>query len=294
MRVTDSQTAGSLRRNIETSLANLNTVQNQIATGKRVNTMSDDPTGSSQALSLRASLVDNAQYQNNADAATSFLKASDSALGTATDLLTQARTIAVQGANGTQTPQTLQALGEQVDGLIRQMTQAANTDVHGKYLFGGTQTQAPPYPVPTGGGNPTPTYAGNSGTVSAALSKTNTLPISTPGSQVFDAAFKSLQDLRNNLYAGTQSAISASIGSVDAQAASVSAVRASVGAKVNEVASTKQNLTRAQGEYETAVSNIEDVDLAQAYVQLQSAQNVYQASLVTTSKAYAHSLADYL
>ncbi len=294
MRVTDSQKTDSLRRNIAISLDTLNTVQNQIATGKRVNAMSDDPTGSSQALALRASLVDNAQYQRNADAATSFLKASDSALGSAADLLTQARTITVQGANGTQTPQTLQALGEQVDGLIRQMTQAANTDVHGKYLFGGTQTQTPPYPVPAGGGDPTPTYTGNTGTIGAALSKTDTVPLNTPGSQVFDAAFKSLQDLRNNLYAGTQSAISTSIGSVDAQVSAVSAVRASVGAKTVEVTSTKQNLTRAQGEYESAVSNIEDVDLAQAYVQLQSAQNVYQASLVTTSKAYAHSLADYL
>ncbi|MDQ2686656.1 MAG: flagellar biosynthesis protein FlgL, partial [Armatimonadota bacterium] len=70
--------------------------------------------------------------------------------------------------------------------------------------------------------------------------------------------------------------------------------RATVGAKMNEVDSTKQRLTRAQGDYQNAVSNVEDVDLATAYVQLQSAQNVYQASLVTTSKAFQHSLSDYL
>ena len=39
---------------------------------------------------------------------------------------------------------------------------------------------------------------------------------------------------------------------------------------------------------------IEDVDLATAYVQLQSATNIYQASLSTTAKAFQYSLADFL
>jgi len=81
---------------------------------------------------------------------------------------------------------------------------------------------------------------------------------------------------------------------VDAQVTAVSSVRASAGAKLNDVTLLKQNLTRAQGEYQASDDNIESVDLAQAYVQLQSAQNVYQASLVTTSKAFQYSLASYL
>ncbi len=294
MRVTDSLRVGNLKRNIEAGLSNLNTVQNQIATGKRLNTVSDDPTGASQALALRATLVDNAQYQTNADAARSFLSASDGALSNATNALQEARTIAVQGANGTQTPQTLQALGAQVTGLIRQLTQDANADIHGKYLFGGTSTQSPPFQAPTTGTDPTPTYAGNSGAVSAILGRNNTLQLNTPGNQAFGGAFKALQDLQNNLASGNQAAISASIGAVDAQVIAVSSVRASAGAKLNDVTLLKQNLTRAQGEYQASDDNIESVDLAQAYVQLQSAQNVYQASLVTTSKAFQYSLASYL
>jgi len=294
MRVTDSLRVGNLQRNIAAGLSNLNTVQNQIATGKRVNTVSDDPTGASQALALRATLVDNAQYQTNADAAHSFLSASDGALGSATDALQQARTIAVQGASGTQTPETMQALAAQVSGLIRQLTQDANADIHGKYLFAGTLTQSPPFQAPATGTDPTPVYVGNSGTVSAILGKNNVLPLSTPGNQAFGSAFKALQDLQNNLASGSQAAVSTSIGAVDAQVTAVSSVRANVGAKLNDVTLLKQNLTRAQGEYQASDDNIESVDLAQAYVQLQSAQNVYQASLVTTSKAFQYSLASYL
>ncbi len=294
MRVTDSLRVGNLKRNIEAGLNNLNTVQNQIATGKRVNTVSDNPTGASQALALRATLVDNAQYQTNADAASSFLNASDGALGNATDALQQARTIAVQGASGTQTPETMQALGAQVSGLIRQLTQDANSDIHGKYLFGGTLTQSPPFQAPATGADPTPAYVGNNGAINAIVGKNNTLQLNTPGNQAFSGAFKALQDLQTNLNSGNQAAISASIGAVDAQVTAVSAVRANVGAKINDVTLLKQNLTRAQGEYQASDDNIESVDLAQAYVQLQSAQNVYQASLVTTSKAFQYSLASYL
>lgn len=294
MRVTDSLRVSNLQRNIEAGLSNLNTVQNQIATGKRVNTVSDDPTGASQALALRAAMVDTAQYQTNADAANSFLTASDGALGDATNVLQQARTIAVQAANGTQSSVTLQGLGAQVTGLIRQLTQDANSDIHGKYLFGGTLTQTQPFQAPTAGTDPTPTYVGNSGAVNAILGKNNTMKLSTPGDQAFANAFKALQDLQNNLASGNQAGIASGIGAVDAQVTAVSAVRAGVGANLHDVNLLKQNLTRAQGEYQSADSNIEDVDLAQAYVQLQSATNVYQASLATTSKAFQYSLASYL
>ncbi len=295
MRVTDSLRVSNLKRNIESGLSNLNNVQNQIATGKRVNTVSDDPTGASQALALRAAMVDATQYQSNADSAQSFLTASDGALGDATNVLQQARTIAVQAANGTQSAVTMQGLGAQVTGLIRQLTQDANADIHGKYLFGGTLTQTQPFKAPAAGAaDPTPTYVGNSGAVNAILGKGNIMNLSTPGDQAFAGAFKALQDLQNNLASGNQAGIASGIGAVDAQVTAVSAVRAGVGANLHNVNLLKQNLTRAQGEYQSADSNIEDVDLAQAYVQLQSATNVYQASLVTTSKAFQYSLASYL
>lgn len=294
MRVTDSLRTENILNNIEAGLSNYNTVQQQISTGKKLNQMSDDPIGGAQSLALRASLVDNGQYQTNADAATSFLSASDNALTSANNLLQSATQIAIQGANGTQNPQDLQALGEQVDSIIRQMTQIANTDLHGKYLFGGTQTQKPPFVAPTPGGDPTPTYVGDSGSVTATLGTNNSMGISSPGSAVFGNAFTALQSLRTDLNAGTQTAISADIDKVSASLTTLTSEHASVGARMNEVADTKQRLARSATDYQTAISNIEDTDLAQAYVQLQSTQNVYQAALVSTSKSFQLSLSNYI
>ena len=287
MRITNSLQYTDLQNNIETSLNNLNTVQNQISTGKKLTTFADDPAGASQSLALHSALIDNNQYQRDAVQANSFLSASDSALSSATSIIQSARQIAVQGANSDQSPDSLAALSSQVDGLTSQLTQIANSDLHGKYLFGGTNTTTPPYDAAQ-------TYTGNTGAVTATLGPNYSLTLNTPGSTAFGPAFTALQTLKTDLASGNVTAISADIAGADTALSAVSTARATIGSKINEVTAVTQRLTRSQTNYSDAVSSIEDVDLATAYVQLQSATNVYQASLSTTAKAFQYSLADFL
>ena len=293
MRITNSLQYTSLQNNIETSLGELNSIQRQISTGKKLTDFSDDPSGASQSLSLRSAAADNSQYQRDADSAKSYLSAADSALSSASTIVQSARQIAVQGANGTQSPDSLKALSSQVDGIIQQVTQLANTDLHGTYLFGGTQTKVPPFDAAQ-------TYQGNAQSLSAGIGPGYSIQTSIPGGTVFGPTFTVLQSLKQHLtdaaagVPGAQAAVSGDIAQVDTGLAAINAAQASVGANGSQVDAVKQQLTRAQTGYQDAISNIEDVDLATAYVQLQSAQNIYQASLSTTAKAFQYSLADYL
>ena len=290
MRITNSLKVDSLQHNIDIGLTTLNTVQQEISTGKKLNLPSDDPAGASQALGLRSALTDNAQYQKDAAAANSFLSASDNALTTVTDLLTAARQITVAGASSTQTPESRNALSQQVDGIIHQLTVAANQTYGGKYLFSGTQTQTAPYTE----GDTAHLYHGNSGSLRSAFGPGDSVTLNTPGDTAFGKAFASLESLKANLGKGDIAALSTNLNAIDSATGSVSTARAVIGAKINQVTATTQNLTKSQGNLQEALSGVEDVDLAQAYVQLQSAQNIYQASLVTTSKAFQYSLSQYL
>ncbi len=293
MRITNSLQYGNLQQNIETSLENFTNIQGQISTGKKLTSFADDPAGASQSLSLHSALADNAQYQRDADSAKSYLSAADGALSSVSTIIQSARQIAVQGANSSESPDSLKALSSQVDGIIQQVTQLANTDLHGTYLFGGTQTKTPPFDA---GQN----YQGNAQPLSAGIGPGYSIQTSAVGSAVFGPTFTALQSLKQHLSdaatgaAGAQGNISSDIARVDSGLAAVNAAQATVGARSAEVTAVKQQLTRAQTGYETSISNIEDVDLATAYVQLQSAQNVYQASLATTAKATQYSLTDYL
>ena len=287
MRITTSLEYQNLDDNIQTSLQSLNTVQSQISSGKKLQTFSDDAAGASQSLVLRSALGDNAQYQRNAASATAFLTATQGALATATSVIESARQIAVAGGNSTQTPDSLAALGDQVDGITQQLTQAANTQTQGRYLFGGTNTTTAPY-------DNTQTYQGNTGAISSALGPGHSIQINTPGPAAFGPAFAALQSLKTDLAAGDATAVSGDIGKVDTALSALNDASATAGAKADQATAATQNLTRAQSDYQTGISNIEDVDLAQAYVQLQSTTNVYQASLSTVAKASQYSLADYL
>lgn len=287
MRITTSLRYQNLSSNIENSLEALNTVQSQISSGKKLQIFSDDAAGASQSLVLRSSLGDNAQYQRDATAATQFLTATEGALSGASGIIQSVRQIAVAGANSTQTPDTLAALGSQVDGAIQQLTQAANTQAGGRYLFGGTKTTAPPYDAAQ-------TYQGNVQAISSVIGPNVSIQINTVGSSTFGPAFAALQNLKTHLAAGNPAAISSDIGAVDTALSALNTASASAGVKANQATAATQQLSRAQGDTQSAISDIENVDLAQAYVQFQSATNIYQASLSTTAKAFQYSLADYL
>ena len=287
MRITDNLRFGTLASNIDTTLQSLNTVQSQISSGKKLQAFSDDAAGAAQSLVLRSALGDNAQFQRNAASATAFLSATQSALSTATSVVISVRQIAVAGANSTQTPDSLAALGDQVDGAIQQLTQAANTQTQGRYIFGGTNTTTAPY-------NGTQAYQGNAQAISAVLSPGQSVQINTVGSAAFGPAFAALQSLKTDLASGDATAVSGDIGKVDTALSALNTASATAGAKANQASAATAQLARAQSDYQSSISGIEGVDLAQAAVQLQADQNTYQASLEATAKAFQYSLSDFL
>jgi flagellar hook-associated protein 3 FlgL len=291
MRITDNMTSHGLSQNIETSLNNLNTVTNEISSGKSLNLPSDNPTGTAQVLSISEALLGDTQYESDATTAGSILSASSSALSSVNTILTTVNQIAVEGANtGSESSSTLATLSDQVGSAIQQITQLANTSVAGKYVFGGTATNSEPYT-----GNP-PAYQGNEGALTATIGPNSTITLNTPGSNgtLFTNILSTLQTLQSNLNSGNSTAISNDITSVQANISATSEANAALGDKSTEVTTAQQNLQQLDTEYQSTESNIEDTDLATAAVQLQSDQNVYQASLIAVSNAYKYTLADYL
>src|SRR4051812_40103615 len=83
------------------TLSRLADLQLQLSSGKRINTPSDDPTGARQSMLLRASSSAIDGFRNNIDRSTGFLQTADAAFSSATDLLNQVHSLAVQGGNDT-------------------------------------------------------------------------------------------------------------------------------------------------------------------------------------------------
>jgi flagellar hook-associated protein 3 FlgL len=291
MRITDLMQVNELQQNVNTSLTSLNTITNEISTGKSLNSPSDNPAGTAEDLSIREALLGDTQYEGDATQASSLLTAGGSALSSVSTILNQMNSLAVQGANtGAESQDSLNSLAEQVGVAIQQVKQLANTNVAGVYVFGGTNTGSPPYT-----GNP-PTYQGNEGALTATIGPGNTITLNSPGSNqsLFGGTLSALQTLQSDLQSGNTTGLTNDITAIQGRITATSQASAVMGDTSNEVTTQQQNLQQLDTQYQTTQSNLEDTDLATAYVQLQSAQNVYQASLVTVSDAYKYTLAAML
>jgi flagellar hook-associated protein 3 FlgL len=283
---------------IETSLSNMNSVQQEISTGKQLNQPSDNPAGTQQAMAIGDALAANGQYQTDVTSAQAFLNGSVGAYSTVSTILTTAEQLASQGANSANSASSYTALVAQVQTLVTQTVQAANSSVAGQYVFSGTDTTTAPYNQNFVG--PTPTYQGNVGTISANIGPNTSITVNTPGSAIFDPIFTSLTQLQTDLtnagngVAGSITALSSDITTRQTNPATVTTAGAKAGSQLDLLQTTAQQLGTQSTQYQQSLSNIEDVDLATAYVQLQSDQNVYQASLDATAKAFQYSLVNYL
>jgi flagellar hook-associated protein 3 FlgL len=135
---------------IEQAQSTLAQTQESIATGKRVNTPSDDPIAASQIVQTSGNLALNGQYSSNLGTAKSLLSQADTTLSSASNLLVNVRSLLVSAGNGALSASDRTSIAAQLQTQLSQLVSLANTqDGDGNYIFGGSQATQPPF-VQTG------------------------------------------------------------------------------------------------------------------------------------------------
>jgi flagellar hook-associated protein 3 FlgL len=184
MRISTGQMYQQSVSNILTKQTELARLQAQIATGKRILSPSDDPAASAQVLDIENATSQTDQYQRNADMITSRLQLEETTIASASDVLTRARELALQGRSGQYSDEERSYLAVEVRQLLAQMMSLANTrDGNGEYLFAGFQGKTQPFALNSTTGDVD--YNGDQGSRVVNVSPTNTVADADPGSDVF-------------------------------------------------------------------------------------------------------------
>jgi flagellar hook-associated protein 3 FlgL len=120
-------------------------VQSQIMSGRRLNLPSDDAPAAMRGMTLQSLLERKATIASGLKTVQTYLSASESAVGTATSLLSDVRATAlsVVGSNVSQAERD--AAVAQLDSVMNQLLSVGNQQFKGRYVFGGSQTQAAPF-----------------------------------------------------------------------------------------------------------------------------------------------------
>jgi len=130
----------------------LTLLQEQAATGNRVNRGSDSPADAYRILGLNSQERSLQSYQGNITELISNLEVSSTIVtGMASELATT-RTLLTQIVGGVHDAEGQKRIADKLNDTLEQLVSLANTKHAGQYLFGGDDTTAAPYAVVQEGG----------------------------------------------------------------------------------------------------------------------------------------------
>jgi flagellar hook-associated protein 3 FlgL len=290
-RITNTMMTRTVLSDIENVANKLTQTQERLSSGKQLTKPSDDPFGTSRALLYRGDIAANQQYQTNVGDGTSWLDASDTALGNMTDDAQRARDLILQGSNGTMSQSARDAIAAELDQLADSIKSAGNTQYAGRYIFAGTATQTSPFTV--GGAD---TYNGDTGTIARAIGEGVTVPINVTGDTVVSPVLAAIRQAATDLRAGGTPANlnTTDLQALDSAADGISTTRAVVGARTNRLTSAADRLQQLEQAQTQQLSGVEDADIAQTMIDYSSQSSVYQAALKAGAMLIQPSLVDFL
>lgn len=300
MRITQRMMANQVNSNLSRNVEKLLNTQSHISSGKRIMRASDDPVGISKSLGYHKMLDSMDQYVRNISNARSGLEAGESALADINEAMNRARELTVAQATGTASAESRNAAAQEVRQIRDQLIQLANTKQGDRYMFGGRNTDVPPY---DSADPDNASFNGDGGEFSVMIADAVSMDVAVSGEEAFSSvdplSIKKdpvvvLTGLITDLEANDESAISGHLDSLDQAMTQITNERSNVGAKLNRLDSTEAHLEIYKLNFSQMLSDTEDLDLTQAVTDLTAQQSAYQASLASAAKIIQPSLLDYL
>lgn len=274
-------------------------LQSQISTGQRIQAPEDDPAGMAQALSLQADTSAQTQYAQNISNLQTSANTAYSAMQQLKTISDRAGEIATL-ADGTATSAQLQSYASELNQLIQQSVQVANTKDGDSYAFSGTRSDVQPFTATRdANGNVTAvSYQGNTNVSQAEIAQGTTLSVGVPGANTTGSGPRGLladsrygADFFNHLIAlqkDLASGNTANISKVDQPALSKDEDNliyqiSNNGVLQSRLDSAATSASNLQSALQQSLTKVAGVDVTKAITDLSQAQSTYQAALASSS-----------
>ena len=140
MRTTLNTIYNMIQANLTKITTDIASINSKISSGMQMSKISDNPVNLVSALGMRSSLAELEQYQENLIYGESIIKASESALSQMKEQIIQAKVTTIQALNAPITPEDRINIAPAIRNLIEQAVTLGNTQISGKYIFGGYRT----------------------------------------------------------------------------------------------------------------------------------------------------------
>lgn len=299
MQISDKVYSNNAIETFKELSSELRSAQEAIATGKRIQNVSDDPLAAARLSVLKEQLSRADQYLRNIDIANARLSLAENALGTLSNLLTRSYELALQGANATNAKGRT-AIATELGEMLHNIRELGNSsDESGRQLFAGFKNTTPAFELDVTGSTK---YVGDRGAHTVKISDEMTIQTSLDGATIFErvpstsggfvSLFSLVEGMLSDLNNGNGDNLP--IDGLKNAINHVSDQRAFLGAQQNKGEQQASLLENRKFVLTENVSDLEDADLSELVTRMQTLMLNQQGAQNAFARISQLSLFDYL
>ncbi len=311
MRATQTTTYRSLQAFLDRTSDQLQKLQLQAATGKRLNRPSDDPTAISPMLSARTQIQTSNRYIETIESGLDRVDNMDGFLDSIENTLVRIREISIASVNGTLNAEDRLTYADEVSQLRSHLIDAGNAQIDGKFIFAGFSEKTKPFTLnpdyPAIDPNPLD-YNGDNGVIEFEISPNELIDINLTGNALMlgDAdndgstdpgmvdIFAVVTSIEEGLRANDPNAVAAEMDKLEVGANQIRRYRSLKGNLGRRLEVARDHMEQIKIDMEELRSRFEDADILETITSLQQQENSFQAALSVTGRVSELSILDYI
>lgn len=311
MRISNSMLTDNFLNNLNKNLEKMVKLQTQLATGKRITKLSDDPMGTIQSMNVRVKINRIEQYKKNIDSAQSWISLSESAVLELNEVVKSAYESAVSSSNDYMTASDKRATAELIGQLRDHIVTVGNSKAGDKFVFSGFNSESLPFKINEATGAIEYNGLDMSNALDPALiaegaqiieyeiAYNTTSQISISGTELLGTGDENIYVILDDYYNALQNNASAEELSIyidkilQAQGRLLN-VESKIGGRTNRLELVMTRHDEDLLNYTYIKSKIEDVDQAEAIMRFKMAEGIYTAALQMASSIIQPTLLDFL
>ncbi len=280
----------------------LATTQAQMAVGKQILAPSAAPDQAAAIQRLKGEVQRQESHMRTLDVAMRRYTAEETALSSSNDILIRMKELGIQAANDTLAPDDRKAIGVEMKALRDQLLSLGNTrDDSGNFLFSGTRVNTPAFAEDANG---KVVYQGDQTQTRIPAGVERTVQFTRAGTDVFSRVvrddgepvgfFEALDQMINGMNTSNSGKIQQGIADITQMHNSLTLSQAQNGSDQVVVQSQLDVLDENTLRIKSTLSEIEDLDYAEAVARMNKEMMGMEAAMGSFAKISGLSLFDYI
>ena len=323
MRITNASMVRSHLYDTQNNLTNMSKINQQISTGKVINTVSDDPHKAIKIMNINNEIKYTEKYNYNIDETVGWMNTTDGALDNVGNLLGEIKDSIIKVGNGTYSQNDMKSLNADINEKIKQLGDTLNSTYGGKYIFGGTNVDDAPIKVvenPDGSvklefskdknGQTIPNTDDLKADISSGINidynisvgeilnikdgNGNTVNLLDEINNLSELMNKAANGNEQEFAKAKEEILNNTQDKIDKLFDHVVNERTSLGVRVSTAEKIKELNDEDILNIQDVLSKTQDTDVVEKFIELKSAEMIYQASIQVGAKLIQPTILDYI